>query len=70
MPFSSFRDPADVARAHAALSELWRRIKPLIDDRDLAREHDRLAYLVASFTLTALDEEELIQRVWDRYWRK
>jgi hypothetical protein len=70
MPFSSFRDPPDLDRAQNALEELWRRIKPVIEDRHQQREHDRLVYLVASFNLAAHDEEDLIQRVWERYWQR
>lgn len=70
MPFSSFHDPADLARAQRALGDLWRRIRPTVDPADEAREHDRLVYLVASFTLVAEDAEDLIERVWERYWQK
>lgn len=70
MPFSSFQDPADLARAQGALDELWRRIKPIVEERHQQCEHDRLVYLVASFALVAHDEEDLIERVWQRYWQR
>ncbi|WP_377844066.1 hypothetical protein [Bosea sp. UC22_33] len=70
MPFSSFQDPADLQRAQAALDEMWRRIRPIIDEADQPRERDRLVYLVASYTLAAHDEDDLIERVWERYWQR
>ena len=70
MPFSSFRDPSDIARAQSVLDELWRRIKPVIEDCDQQREHDRLVFLVASFALAVQDEDDLIERVWERYWQR
>ena len=70
MPLRSFKDPADIERAQVALDELWRRIKPIISASDQDREHARLEYLVASFTLVAADEEDLIERVWARYWQR
>ena len=70
MPFSSFHHPADLGRAQAALDELWRRIKPIVDEAEQQREYDRLVYLVSSFTLAAHDEEDLIERVWERYWQR
>lgn len=69
MPLSSFHDPADLGRAQAALDELWRRIKPIVDERHQEREYYRLVYLVAAFTLAAQDEDDLIDRVWERYWQ-
>ena len=70
MPLSSFHDSADLARAQGALEQLWRRIKPILDEADQQREYDRLVYLVAAFTLAAQDEEDLIERVWERYWQR
>lgn len=70
MPFSSFRNPSDLARAQSALDDLWRRIQPIIEDCDQQREHDRLVFLVASCTLAAEDEKDLIERVWERYWQR
>ncbi|RYF30698.1 MAG: hypothetical protein EOO23_04540 [Comamonadaceae bacterium] len=70
MPFSTFQDPADLARAPGALEQLWQRIKPIIEEADQQREYDRLVYLVAASALAAHDEEDLIERVWERYWQR
>ncbi|RYF30765.1 MAG: hypothetical protein EOO23_04360 [Comamonadaceae bacterium] len=70
MPFSSFHNPEDIARAQTALDQLWRRIKSIIEQEDQQREYARLVYLVASFALAAHDEEDLIERVWERYWQR
>ncbi|WP_377848597.1 hypothetical protein [Bosea sp. UC22_33] len=70
MPFSSFHDPADFARAQGALDQLWQRIKVIIEEADQQREYDRLAFLVASFALVTQDEDDLIERVWERYWQR
>ena len=42
MPFSSFSDPADIARAQGALEIAWSRIKRLVieEERDF---HHRIA---------------------------
>ncbi|RYF31625.1 MAG: hypothetical protein EOO23_01950 [Comamonadaceae bacterium] len=70
MPLSSFQNPADLQRANAALDQLWQRIKPIIEEPDQQREYHRLVYLVAAFALAAHDEEDLIERVWERYWQR
>jgi hypothetical protein len=68
MPFSSFNDPADVARAHAALDRAWEKIKPqLPEGTNLAVERQRLAYIVASLALVAGDDHDLIQRAIARF---
>lgn len=35
--------------------------------QDLKRERDRLAYIVASFVMVSLDEEDLKRRAIERY---
>ena len=70
MPLSSLRDPADLARAQAALDAAWDRIRPLIDLHDQERERIRLSYIIASFTPAALDEDDLIERAWKRFWQE
>lgn len=67
MPFSSLRDPADLARAQGALEIAWTQIKPMVREEDREREYSRLAYLVASYALVALDEDDLAQRARDRF---
>lgn len=70
MPFSSFQDPADIARSQGALDSVWARIKPLVDEKDRERERARLVYIVASYALTAIDEDDLAERAWRRYWER
>lgn len=70
MPFSSFQDPADIARSQGALDSVWRRIKPLVDEKDQERERARLVYIVASYALIAVDEDDLAERAWKRYWQR
>ena len=62
MPFSSFKDPVDVARAQAALDVAWEPVRSTIAENDLERERNRLAYIVASFALVAFDEADLVSR--------
>ncbi len=67
MPFSSLQNPIDLARAQAALDEVWTQIKPLIDEADRERERTRLSYIVASLVMLALDEEDLVDRALRQY---
>jgi hypothetical protein len=70
MPFSSLNDPVDIARAQAALETAWNEVKLGIVKGDPERERVRLAYIVASFALVALDEADLVRRTLDRYRRR
>lgn len=70
MPFSSLTDPADLARAQGALDAAWERIRPLVDKDDQEKERVRLAYIVAAFAVVALDEDDLAERAWKRFWEK
>jgi len=70
MPFSCLHDPADIARAQGALDSTWKRIKPIIDQQDHEREHARLVYIVAALAQVALDEDDLAERTWKRFWQK
>ncbi len=70
MPFSSLTDPADLARARGALDAAWERIRPLVDEADQEKERVRLAYIVAASALVALDEDDLAERAWKRFWEK
>lgn len=63
MPFSSLRDPTDLARAYAVMDAAWRELKDAIPEDRAAEERTRLAYLVASLTPLALDEDDLKQNV-------
>lgn len=63
MPFSSLTDPADLARAYAALEAVWNEVKSTIPEQEHDKERRRIAYLVAGFAPIALDEEDLKQNV-------
>jgi hypothetical protein len=69
MPFSTLSDPADVARAQAALDRAWDEVKSSVADEDLERERTRLAYIVASYAAVAIDEDDLARRAADRFRR-
>jgi len=59
MPFSSLIDPADLARAYAAMEAAWTEVVDGIPPDRREAERSRLAYLVASCAPLALDEEDL-----------
>ena len=59
MPFSSLHDPSDLARAYAAMEAIWTELKDAIPEHRREAERTRLAYLVASLTPLALDEDDL-----------
>ncbi|HEV7321747.1 MAG TPA: hypothetical protein VGO04_24345 [Ensifer sp.] len=63
MPFSSLKDPVDLARAFAVIEAAWSDLKDTIPKDRWEAERTRLAYLVASFTPLALDEDDLKQNV-------
>jgi hypothetical protein len=69
IPFSTFSDPADVARAQAALDKAWDEVKGSVADDDLERERTRLAYIVASYAVVAIDEDDLARRAIERFRR-
>jgi hypothetical protein len=69
VPFSSFSDPIDLARAGAALDAAWAQIKSSIPEGHAERERTRLARIVASLATVAADEEELARRAVERYRR-
>lgn len=68
MPFSSLRDPVEIARAQAALDAAWEKIRPGLDEgQDLERERQRLAYIVANLVLIAIDDEDLTRRALEKF---
>lgn len=68
MPFSSFNDPADVARSHGALEQAWQQVAAAYDDPEIARvQRERLAHIIASYALTAANEHDLIERAIKRF---
>jgi hypothetical protein len=67
MPFSSLKDPVDLARATAALEKAWAEVKSSIALHELETERTRLAYIVAGFAMVALDEDDLVARSVERF---
>lgn len=67
IPFSCFSDPADVARAQGALDTAWAEVSSTVPEEQHELERTRLAYIVASYALVAVDEEELAQRAVERF---
>ena len=67
MPFSSLNDPADLARAQAALEAAWNEVRSTIPDAFDERERTKLAYIVAALVAIAEDEDDLARRTIERY---
>ncbi|KFC69403.1 hypothetical protein FG93_03449 [Bosea sp. LC85] len=68
MPFSSLRDPVDIARAQAALDAAWEKIRPSLDERqDRERERQRLASIVTNLVMVAIDDEDLARRALEKF---
>ncbi|MGO4408332.1 hypothetical protein AB4Z10_29280 [Bosea sp. RAF48] len=67
MPFSSLSDPADLARAHAALEAVWNEVRDTIPEAEIEKERTRIAYLVTASVPMALDEDDLTQNVLLQY---
>ncbi len=63
MPFSSLRDPLDLARAYAVMDAAWTELKDAIPVAQRESERTRLAYMVASLAPLALDEDDLLRNV-------
>ena len=63
MPFSSLSDPADLARAYAALEAVWNEVKQSIPDAIQQKERAKIAAIVADCAPLALDEDDLAQNV-------
>lgn len=67
MPFSSWSDPVDLARAQAALEAAWNEVRSTIPDAFDERERTMLAYIVAALVAIAEDEDDLARRAIERY---
>lgn len=67
MPFSSLKDPVDLARARGALEAAWNEVRSTIPDGYEERERIRLAYIVASLFHVAEDEDDLTWRAKERF---
>lgn len=63
MTSPSLNDPAELARADAALEAVWSEVRCTIPASAQDRERARIARLVAEFEPLALDEEDLRQNV-------
>jgi hypothetical protein len=63
MPFSSLRDPSDLARAYAVMDAAWKEVEGSIPEPKREAERLRLAYLIAGCATSTLDEDELRQNV-------
>ncbi|WP_038358004.1 hypothetical protein [Bosea sp. UNC402CLCol] len=63
MPFSSLTDPADLARAYAALEAVRNEVKLTIPEQEHDEQRRKIAYLVAGFAPMALDEDDLKQNI-------
>lgn len=61
MPFSSLRDPTDLARACASLEAAWNELRDEIPEAQRDGERNRLAYIIAGCAPLALDEDDLTQ---------
>ena len=70
MPFSSLRDPIDVSRSRGGLELAWSRIRFLLAREDREREHARLAFIVVTLAPVSIDEDDLAERAWKRYWQR
>lgn len=63
MPFSSLSDPLEIARAQAALEQVWAEIERLgIDYHGTADgERTRAAHIVVGLLAQAVSDEELVR---------
>lgn len=66
MPFSTLKDPVDLARAAAAFEAAWREIKLSLPDIDEG-ERARLAAIVVDLVPIARDEVDLAHRAVERF---
>ncbi len=69
MPFSSLTNPADLARAQAAMEAAWNEIRPTVASEALERERLRLVYIVSALTGRTGEEDDLTRLAIERYQR-
>ena len=67
VPYSTFSDPADIARCDAALTRAWAIVEDDIAEPDRDLQKVRLAYIVASFFLVAANGDDLVRRTVERF---
>jgi len=70
MPFSSLTDPNDLARAQAALEIAWREVEAEMREEDRDECRIRLRYIISSFALVAVDENDLARRAIERFRKR
>lgn len=70
MPLSSLTDPVDLARAQGALDIAWSKLEPEVPEYDREDARTRLAYIVASYAIVAVDEADLVRRALERFRSK
>jgi hypothetical protein len=72
MPFSSLRDPVDIARAQGALDAAWdqiqRRSLPFLGSPEA--ERTRLAYIVAGLLHATASDSDLVEAAVSRFVSK
>lgn len=69
LPFSSLKDPSDLARAHAAIQAAWEQLRPSLPDDPALREKRRLqlAYIVVDLLRVAQNDDDLATRAVARF---
>ncbi len=70
MPFSTLKDPVDLARAQSAFDSVWNQVKADIAEAEQGRERSRLLCIVAGLVYVALDEGDLTRRALERFRKK
>lgn len=63
MFFRSLDDPADRARAYAAMDAIWTDLVESLPAERRDAERARLAYLIANYAPLAMDEDDLVRNV-------
>lgn len=66
MPFSSLKNPEELARAERILNVVWERITDSGLVSGDKSEYVQLAYLVANVLHTSQDDRELVRRICER----
>lgn len=70
MPLSSLTDPIDLARAQGALEIAWSKLEPEVPQYDRDDARTRLAHIIASYAIVAVDESDLVSRALERFRSK
>lgn len=67
MPSHRSRARSILLAPRSARDEAWRHVKPLIDAGEREPGRTRLAYILASFVMLALNENDLVDHTLRRY---